>query len=197
MNSEEDLDQFIKGFQELQEEKTGRTAAINLLNINNGKNTIEFRLPNGSINPDVWIENARLFGRIVEISEKLAQIEKKDKLELTEEDKKILGLREELKKEKPEREKMEDLLDLLFTEEEKPIYVERYNENSKLLEELPKEYNQMVNLEFAQTVDFKPHKKDEFSDISRQNYGGYIAVTRETREAVNEQEREGLETIEK
>lgn len=198
LNSEEDLDQFIKGLQELQKEKTGRAAAINLLNINNGKNTIEFRLPNGSINPDTWVENTRLFARIVEMSEKLAQIEKKDKLELTDEEKKLLDLKKQLKQEKPECEKIEDLLELLFTEEEKTIYRERYNENSKSLKEIAEENNSLKNLEFAETVDFKPHKKDEFSDISRQNYGGYIDVTRETREAVvNEQERNDFETIEK
>ena len=27
---------------------------------------------NGSSNPDVWIENAKLYGKIVEMSEKLA-----------------------------------------------------------------------------------------------------------------------------
>lgn len=78
LDSEEDLNEFIKGLQNIQENELGRSASLNLLNINNGKNTIEFRVANGTINPDIWIENVRLFGRIVQISEKLAQIEKEN-----------------------------------------------------------------------------------------------------------------------
>jgi len=168
-------------------------ASFNLLNINNGKNTIEFRVANGSINPDTWIENARLFGRIVQVSEKLAQIEKKNQSELTEDDKKLLNLMQHLKEEKPEREKMETLLEMLFTEEERIVYRERYDENSILIEEEAKKGNARLDtLKFAENVEFrkKRHSIDEFSDVSIQNRGGYIDATRETREAV-EQERSG------
>jgi len=193
LDSEEDLDEFIKGVQNIQESKFERAASINLLNINNGKNTIEFRVANGTINPDTWIENVRLFGRIVQVSEKIAHIEKSNQTELTEQDKRLLNLMEQLKENKPEPEKMEVLLEMLFTEEERIVYRERYNENSRKIEEKSKEGNESIeNLRFAGKVEFKKkrHSIDEFSDISIKNRGGYIDTTRETKEAV-EQERRG------
>lgn len=193
LDSEEDLNEFIKGLQNIQENELGRSASLNLLNINNGKNTIEFRVANGTINPDIWIENIRLFGRIVQISEKIAQIEKENQSELTEEDKKLLNLMESLKKEKPEREKMEVLLEMLFTEEERIIYRERYDENSKLLEEASKRReNTLEVLEFAKKVEFrnKRHSIDEFSEVSRQNRGGYKDATTETIKAVKDEQLE-------
>lgn len=193
LDSEEDLNEFIKGLQNIQENELGRSASLNLLNINNGKNTIEFRVANGTINPDIWIENIRLFGRIVQISEKIAQIEKENQSELTEEDKKLLNLMESLKKEQPEREKMEVLLEMLFTEEERIIYRERYDENSKLLEEASKRReNTLEVLEFAKKVEFrnKRHSIDEFSEVSRQNRGGYKDATTETIKAVKDEQLE-------
>ena len=73
LESEEDLDSFIEKVQKAQ---GSRYCGLNLWNINNGKDTIEFRISNGTIDPDTWIENARLYGRIVEIAEKLAEKEK-------------------------------------------------------------------------------------------------------------------------
>lgn len=196
LDNEEDLNDFIKVLQNVQENELGRADSLNLLNINNGKNTIEFRVANGTINPDTWIENARLFGRIVQISEKLAQIEKKNQSELAEEDKKLVNLMQCLKEEKPEREKMEVLLEMLFTEEERIVYRERYDENSKLLEEASKRRNNpLETLEIAEKVEFRRHSIDEFSEVSRQNCGGYIDTTRETREAVEEQREGNLEQI--
>jgi len=181
LDGEEELDEFIKQLQSVQESKFGRAASINLLNINNGKNTIEFRVANGTIDPNVWIENVRLFGRIVQVSEQLAQIEKKEQSEVTEEDKRLLDLMEHLKETKmPEREKMEVLLELLFTEEERIIYRERYDENSKKLEELSVVDNPLARLEFAEKVDFRKHTSDEFSGVARENCGGYKVATGET-----------------
>jgi len=156
LDSEEDLDEFIKGVQNIQESKFERAASINLLNINNGKNTIEFRVANGTINPDTWIENVRLFGRIVQVSEKIAHIEKSNQTELTEQDKRLLNLMEQLKENKPEPEKMEVLLEMLFTEEERMVYRERYEENSRLIEEEEKKGNDRLStLEFAEKVEIK------------------------------------------
>lgn len=202
LDNEENLDEFIKELQNIQESEFNRTTSLNLLNINNSKNTVEFRLANGTINPDVWIENARLFGRIVQTSEKLAQIEKKNQSELTEEDKKLVNLMGSLKEDKPEREKMEDLLEMLFTEEEKIVYRERYDENSKLLEEESKrENNPLEKLEFAETVEFKKnrHSIDEFSGIANENrLENYKTVTSETRNGViGENTREDIQKKER
>ena len=161
IEDEEDLDEFIKDLQYIQE---NRYVGLNLLNINNGKNTIEFRIPNGTINPDTWIENIRLFGRIVQISEKLAEIEKQT--ECSEEDLKIFKLKEKLKEDIPEQDKFEVLLELLFLKEERQVYRERYNTNSKILEQLPDEENPFGQVEFGKVNFKKKHNVKEFRDIA-------------------------------
>ena len=161
IENEENLDEFIKDLQYIQE---NRYVGLNLLNINNGKNTIEFRIPNGTINPDTWIENIRLFGRIVQISEKLAEIEKQT--ECSEEDLKIFKLKEKLKEDIPEQDKFEVLLELLFLKEERQVYRERYNTNSKILEQLPDEENPFGQVEFGKVNFKKKHNVKEFRDIA-------------------------------
>ena len=44
---------------------------------NNYKKTVEFRIPNGTIEPETWIENINLFGGIISASEKLNIIQSK------------------------------------------------------------------------------------------------------------------------
>ena len=174
LDTAKDLDKFVEQLQNVQKQeyepgnKLGRVTSLNLLNINNGKNTIEFRVPNGTINPNTWIENVRLYGRIVQMAENLAQIEKKS--EKTEEDIHLEGLMQLLKSNMPENEKMEVLLELLFTEEERKIYRDRYYTNSKKLE-----YNDTIrNLKFAERVDFRKHTVQEFGETARENNGGYV-----------------------
>lgn len=138
--------QKIKEMQKKIENKQGgRYYGINFQSIIR-HNTIEFRLSNGTINPDTWVENIKLFGRIIEVSEKLAEIELKQKngIELTNEEKKMLQLKQELKREDlDEPEKCKKLLELLFKEGEREVYQERYDVNSKLLkdESIIKQFN--------------------------------------------------------
>ena len=91
LTDETSLDEFILGLQSIQVEENlaeirsqekkirrlynGRYSGVNLVNINNGKNTIEFRLPNGTLNPDLWMYNINLFGEIVAVSEEIAKIQ--------------------------------------------------------------------------------------------------------------------------
>ena len=115
-------------------------------------------------------------------------MKKKNQQELTEDDKKSLNLMEQLKEEMPEHEKMEALLEMLFTEEERIVYRERYNENSRKIEEKSKEGNESIeNLRFAEKVEFKKkrHSIDEFSDIANKNrQGNYGLVAAETRSGI-------------
>ena len=181
LESEEDLEQFISKVQGIQGD---RYSGLNLLNINNGKNTIEFRIPNGTINPDTWIENARLFGRIVQISQKLAEIEKQSGQ--SKEDEVLLDLKDHLKEEIPEQEKMEVLLKLLFTEEERQVYRERYSSSSKLLEQISDDKNPFQGTKFSR-VDFKKakHNLGEFYDVAINNRSESInEVTSETMRGV-------------
>ena len=140
-------------------------------------------MPNGTLNPDVWIENARIFGRIVQISQKLAEIEKQT--EKSVEDEKILQLKERLKEEMPEKEKLEILLELLFTEDEKVVYKERYDVNSKMIENLPRIENPFYHTTFS-SVDFKKkHSKNEFEGIAvTEKEKSTINTIRETKQGV-------------
>lgn len=181
LESEEELDKFIEVIQEVQEE---RYSGLNLLNINNGKNTIEFRIPNGTINADTWIENARLFGRIVQISQKIAEVEKSTKLEIEEQT--LLQLRDRIKDENvPEQEKMETLLELLFSEEEREVYRDRYFTNTKILEQTSEDKNPFKKTKFKK-VDFKKkHTKDEMKEVAiNERLENVNEVTHETTNGV-------------
>lgn len=162
LENEEDLNSFIE---EIQNVQVNRYSSLNMFNINNGMNTIEFRISNGTLNPDTWIENARLYGRIVQMSQKIAEIERNP--ESTKEEKRLVDLKEYLKSEIPEEEKMEILLDLLFKEDERELYRERYFSTIKMLEEAPEGYNPLEDARFSK-VDFKrkKHNLEEFHDLA-------------------------------
>ncbi len=84
------------------------------------KNTIEFRMPNGEIDFNELLLNIKLFARLIEVSHELVSHPNEDFYKLA--------------SVKSEKEKLNILLDLLFTsEEEKNLYKERYYTN-KLLE---------------------------------------------------------------
>lgn len=162
LENEEDLNSFIE---EIQNVQVNRYSSLNMFNINNGMNTIEFRISNGTLNPDTWIENARLYGRIVQMSQKIAEIEKNP--EPTKEEKRLVDLKEYLKSEIPEEEKMEILLDMLFEEKERELYRERYFSTIKMLEKAPEGYNPLEDARFSK-VDFKrkKHTLEEFHDLA-------------------------------
>lgn len=61
-------DNFLEDAKEVQYD---RYTSINLLNVNNGKNTIEFRISNGTLDGDTWVENIRLYGRTVQVANEL------------------------------------------------------------------------------------------------------------------------------
>ena len=129
-----------------------RHRSLNLMSVNNARNTIEFRLSNGTLDADIWIENIRLYGRTVEIAEKLGLILKKleNEEELSKEEKELYGLKERLKQEIPLDEKMDILMGILFDEEERKVYRKRYAANKSLDEK-----EEIVsNMEFKK-VDFK------------------------------------------
>ena len=99
-------------------------------------NTVEFRLSNGSIYADTWIDNINLFGGIIKTSKELVQIQEKQEKDLSKEEKEKIQLFERIKQtDIEEKEKMQDLVKLVVAEEDRQIYINRYNENSKLIKE--------------------------------------------------------------
>lgn len=144
-------DEFLVNAQKIIESRY-RGLNIQNINVNNGKNTIEFRVSNGTLDGNTWIENIRLYGRTVEIAEKLGLILKKleNEEELSKEEKELYGLKERLKQEIPLDEKMDILMEILFDEEERKVYRKRYTANKSLDEK----EEVVSNMEFKK-VDFK------------------------------------------
>ena len=122
-----------------------RYIGVNFMNLEQGgKGTIEFRMPNGTVNADTWIENINLFGGVVEIAQKLAVIQEKNDYKRSKEENEMLENFEKLKLEGiEEREKLEILLKLVIPEEQREIYERRYDKNSRLLNENPEKNDEL------------------------------------------------------
>lgn len=121
---------------QLQLAQYSRHTGINFMNISNPyKKTIEFRISNGTIEPETWVENINLFGGIISASEKLNKIQLKIEEERTEEEQQYLKKFEKLKDTTILREeKLENLLELTVPKEEREIYRNRYKVNSKIFD---------------------------------------------------------------
>lgn len=140
IESKGEMISFLKSSQysDYMKEISSRNYGINCSNIHGeGINTVEFRLPNGTVEPDVWIQNIDLFGGIIAISERMAHIQETTKI-LTPEERKILKNFEKIKQNGiAEEEKMQALLELVIPEEDRNIYINRYKVNRELLHENP------------------------------------------------------------
>ncbi len=101
----------------------------------NNIHTIEFRVPNGTVNPNTWIENINLYGGLMRTSKELAIIQSKSANDLTQEDMRKLQILEQLKsKGISESEQLNFLLELLLSEEQRQTYVDRYEANMPLID---------------------------------------------------------------
>lgn len=146
----ENNNQFINQIVNIQK---GRDKGINFKNVGNERNnTIEFRIPNGTLNPNTWIENVRLFGRLIEVSEKLTH--EPQSIEEAKDNNLKLQLKESLKKANlSDEQRLEILLEILFTEEEKEAYRLRYEVNSKVMDNLKGYEQPFRGIEFP-LIDF-------------------------------------------
>lgn len=139
LNSIDDLQKFAKESQINEAGAIDRYFGINFSNLGKGNNsTIEFRLANGTIDDQTWIENINLFGGIVQVAEKIALIQNKDINERNKEEQQLLENFERLKDTNiTEYDKLESLLTIVIPEEDRDVYEERYRENSIILEQNP------------------------------------------------------------
>lgn len=96
---------------------------------------LEFRIPNGGCNYRTWIDNIRLFGKMMEVSKKVADMMKKDYL--TSEEEELLNLKIDLQDNNLSiEEKLFILMDLLFKDNNiKQIYYNRYISTIKKIKE--------------------------------------------------------------
>ena len=158
MQSEEDLKEFVKGAQ-----KNNRYYGINFRNLGTSINTIEFRLANGTIDADIWIENINLFGGIIRASEELAIIQSKPEQERTPEEKEKLVCLEKLKNVGiTDVQKLETLLKLVIPKEDREVYMSRYKVNNVLVNQ-NSEIEQGIIKQIAKTpIDLKKIGKKIF-----------------------------------
>jgi len=142
LENESDLEKFIVETKIIQ---GTRYSGINYCNVwRKEKNTIEFRLPNGTLDPTTWIENINLFGGLVRVSHELSEIMLKSAEQRTEEEKKMLYNYKVIQTEQDERKVAEALIGLCVSQEQMQTYLDRYDENSELLEKTP-ELNDRLN----------------------------------------------------
>lgn len=137
LTDESDLNEFIYGLKEMQGKisrydgkMANRYFGINFLNVSNRKNTIEFRLANGTLNPDLWMDNINLFGGIVAVSEELSKIFERG-IE-SEDDRVKIEMFDKLKTDIDETKKLDILLKLVGVEPTE--YKKRYDSNVKLID---------------------------------------------------------------
>ena len=112
-----------------------RYYSVNFLNVDERLNTVEFRMANGTLDYDTWVDNVQLFGGIIKAAQNLAIAQSVNDNNRTDKQKMMLNVFSKIKsKDISEDEKQELLLSLVVPLERRNIYRERYIINSKLLE---------------------------------------------------------------
>ena len=143
-------------------QKGAENYGINFKNLGNEKNTIEFRIPNGTIDAKTWIENINLFGGIVKSSEDLAMIQNKRPEDRTSEENIKLRLFERLNKDEIDGlERLEIFLQIVIPREDRDIYRNRYRVNNNL-------YEKSIVRDFIRTK-LSKKKIDSISKSARTN----------------------------
>ncbi len=107
-----------------------------------GMTTVEFRLANGTVKPEVWIENINLFGGLLRAAQELSIIQAKNYNVRTDEEKAYLECFESIRNDDlTEKAKLEKLLELVIDKEDRDIYRERYDVNIELIKKYPELQN--------------------------------------------------------
>lgn len=168
----EDLRKF-----KLRISETDRYKGINFTNLGKKRNhgTVEFRIPNGTINPDTWINNINLFGGLIKAAEDIHHIQEKEESGRTEKESEILQKFENIKSgELDEFGKLEILLDIVMPDEIRNVYIERYETNKKLLHK-----NQFVE----ETITKRSKTKAKGFKLKKENVGKKVIGGNERVEA--------------
>ena len=136
-----------------------RYAGLNLTNIGNSKkNTIEFRMANGTLDPEVIKQNVFLYASIIDTAVKMT--EEPGKYEPK--------MQKFLKHDVTEQEKAQSFLDLIMdSDEDKKIYLDRWKSVKDA-----KVFSKNNKKGFATTF-----KREEFKDIAIRTKGSKIRAT--------------------
>lgn len=156
--------------------QSNRYDGLNFRNMfNRNKPTIECRIPNGTLDPDIWIENINLFGGIIASAQKVDDLLKKKGR--TSEDKQYLASYFKLVNQKmTEEEILECLLALTIHPEDRVIYRERYEVNSKLLKQDSKIDGIIKNNTYTGKISFERLKQQIFEGKNRVRGEEYLEV---------------------
>lgn len=159
---------------------------------NDNNYRLEFRIPNGGCNYKTWIDNIRLFGKMMEIAKKLADIMKKDYLSNEEEE--LLKIKIDLQDNNLSlEEKLNMLMNLLFKDDNiKQIYYNRYINTIKKIKETNSNkyrnnhYNNEPNFDEVEFIEqyhsrFDPNYTGEGIIIEYDPEYGIIQPTRKNR----------------
>ncbi len=154
--------------------QSNRYDGLNFRNMfNRNKPTIECRIPNGTLDPDIWIENINLFGGIIASAQKVDDLLKKKGR--TSEDKQYLASYFKLVNQKmTEEEILECLLALTIHPEDRVIYRERYEVNSKLLKQDSKIDGIIKNNTYTGKISFERLKQQIFEGKNRVRGDEYL-----------------------
>lgn len=154
-----------------------RYFSLNFSNLNDEKDTLEFRLANGTIEPKELKANIELFMSFVDISKKIGIVryKEKNKSKLTKKEEELLKKYKEIctNIEISEEEKKNKLFEIMFDDEKRQIYDERYEKSTFNLEEEmqkiehksndhPNEYGeQLTNEEFKKLRNYKKNTREK------------------------------------
>ena len=139
----------------LQQINQNRYKGLNFKNIGlYGKNTIEFRMPNGEIEFSELLANIKLFARLIEMSHKLVDMPKTD---ITK------PKAQKLCYIKNDEEKLNLFLEILFPNiVDRQIYINRYKKNKELTEKAEQKLTTLLSNELFTTeeivVDYDEEK---------------------------------------
>lgn len=139
----------------LQQINQNRYKGLNFKNIGlYGKNTIEFRMPNGEIEFSELLANIKLFAKLIEMSHKLVDMPKTDITKLKAQ--KLCYI-------KNDEEKLNLFLEILFPNiVDRQIYINRYKKNKELTEKAEQKLTTLLSNELFTTeeivVDYDEEK---------------------------------------
>lgn len=161
--NETDVEGIISKIKEIQGSgKINKFYGINFQNLGTKRNTIEFRIANGTLDADTWIQNINLFGGIIKVAQDLSIIQKKSEDERTEEEKEKIKCFERITRgELEDNEKLQELLKLVIQEFDREVYERRYTINKRIIETEPEFYKKLKCLINTGKIEMK---KEEIGD---------------------------------
>ena len=166
-----------------------RYDGLNFRNMfNRNKQTIECRIPNGTLDPDVWIENINLFGGMIASAQKVDDL--LNKKNRTKEEKQYLGNYFRLiNQPMPEEETLECLLGLAVQLEDKEIYRKRYKVNNELVQQDSKINSIIKGNTYDGKISFEKLNTQIFSSKNRPRGEEYEKVEPEINKQLEERQK--------